>query len=80
MSETEYSLTSIAECFVYRLGPRPSAKGYMFEFIKYLMFSFTFLFSRCRDWKPEDHIWTGKVTVLARGDKCIVRLEDPKTG
>ncbi|KAH7818450.1 putative Adaptin earbinding coat-associated protein 2 [Monocercomonoides exilis] len=63
MTEIELTLTVVPECFVYRLGPRPSAAGYM-----------------CRDWKPEDHIWTGKVTVTAKGDLCNIRLEDPKTG
>lgn len=43
--------------------------------------AFLFLmYLRCRDWKNEDHIWTGKVSVLSKGDKCIVRLEDPRTG
>ncbi|KAJ4455183.1 putative adaptin ear-binding coat-associated protein 1 [Paratrimastix pyriformis] len=35
---------------------------------------------KCSDWGEQDFIWTGRVSVLARGDQAFVKLEDPNTG
>lgn len=35
---------------------------------------------RSGDWRIADKIFTGRVKVVAKGDNCEVRLEDPNTG
>eukprot|EP00965_Chrysotila_dentata_P189002 6173077-Pleurochrysis_carterae.AAC.1 len=35
---------------------------------------------RCQEWPKTNHIFSGRVRVLARGDVCNVQLEDATTG
>eukprot|EP00163_Fabomonas_tropica_P018168 TRINITY_DN3240_c0_g4_i1.p1 TRINITY_DN3240_c0_g4~~TRINITY_DN3240_c0_g4_i1.p1 ORF type:complete len:269 (-),score=61.49 TRINITY_DN3240_c0_g4_i1:100-837(-) len=35
---------------------------------------------KCSDWKEEDHLWTGRVRMTARGETCLIKLEDPNSG
>ena len=32
---------------------------------------------RCQDWPKTNHIFTGRVRIVAKGDLCTVRLENP---
>jgi len=61
--EYEQTLLIIKECFVYKIGPRPSAAGY-----------------KAQDWDPTKFIWSGRLVIVEKGDKCTVRLEEPNTG
>ncbi|KAK2953157.1 putative Adaptin ear-binding coat-associated protein 2 [Blattamonas nauphoetae] len=33
-----------------------------------------------QNWKAEDNVWTGRVTIIAKGSKCFVKLDDPIKG
>ena len=35
---------------------------------------------RCQDWPKSSHVFTGRVRVVASGDVCTIRLEDPSDG
>ncbi len=39
---------------------------------------FTKLLS-CQEWKPEDLIFTGRLRVVAVGDNCFIRIDNPQT-
>ncbi|KAH7823879.1 putative adaptin ear-binding coat-associated protein 2 [Monocercomonoides exilis] len=59
---SESLIVTFPECFVYRLGPRPTTQGY-----------------RCRDWKPEDNIWTGSLEITDNEGERSIILKDPDT-
>jgi len=35
---------------------------------------------KAADWDLSAPLWTGRLTVSSKGDKCVVKLEDPSTG
>jgi len=35
---------------------------------------------RAAEWDLSSPMWTGRMVVLAKGEKCTIRLEDPNTG
>eukprot|EP00962_Isochrysis_galbana_P041402 scaffold15200_cov111-Isochrysis_galbana.AAC.9 len=35
---------------------------------------------RCQDWPKSNHIFTGRIRVVAAGKQCSVRIEDPSNG
>ncbi|KNC98858.1 uncharacterized protein SPPG_05828 [Spizellomyces punctatus DAOM BR117] len=61
--EYESVLLVIRECYVYRVPPRSSTRGY-----------------RASDWDVNQHLWTGRLRVIAKGDNAVIQLEDANTG
>jgi len=35
---------------------------------------------KAADWNVNDFLWTGRLKIVSRGEKCIIMLEDPATG
>eukprot|EP01090_Pellita_catalonica_P009458 TRINITY_DN2053_c0_g2_i1.p1 TRINITY_DN2053_c0_g2~~TRINITY_DN2053_c0_g2_i1.p1 ORF type:complete len:229 (-),score=49.90 TRINITY_DN2053_c0_g2_i1:11-697(-) len=35
---------------------------------------------KAADWNIQSFIWSGRLTVKAKGDDCVIKLEDPKDG
>jgi hypothetical protein len=35
---------------------------------------------KCADWKPTDHIWSGRLRVTSQGKKGFIKLEDASSG
>lgn len=51
------------EVMVFKIGPRPSNRGY-----------------RATDWNLLKPDWTGRLRIVSKGEKCLVRLEDKFSG
>ncbi|KAL0097533.1 adaptin ear-binding coat-associated protein 1 [Phycomyces blakesleeanus] len=63
--EYESVLLIIRECFVYRIPPRTTARGYRAAEWGDLGDSF---------------LWKGRMRIMRKGSTCTIRLEDPNTG
>ncbi|KAI8351219.1 adaptin ear-binding coat-associated protein 1 [Choanephora cucurbitarum] len=61
----ESVLLIIRECYVYKIPPRTAARGY-----------------RAAEWGDlaTAHLWKGRLRVIAKGNKCEIRMEDNSTG
>lgn len=35
---------------------------------------------KAQDWNVEQFLWTGRLKIVALGDNCVIKLEDPNTG
>ncbi|KAN0009333.1 hypothetical protein ACTFIU_006613 [Dictyostelium citrinum] len=35
---------------------------------------------KAQDWDPSSFIWTGRLVIVARGEHCVIRFEDPNNG
>ncbi|EGC34656.1 hypothetical protein DICPUDRAFT_48138 [Dictyostelium purpureum] len=35
---------------------------------------------KAQDWDPSTYIWSGRLVIVARGDLCVIRFEDPNSG
>jgi len=63
MADYEQTLAQINQCFVYKLPPRTTAKGY-----------------RAAEWNASAPLWSGRLKVTSKGDKCFVTLLDATSG
>jgi len=35
---------------------------------------------KAADWNVNDFLWTGRLKIMSRGEKCVIKLEDPSSG
>ncbi|RUS17387.1 adaptin ear-binding coat-associated protein 1 [Endogone sp. FLAS-F59071] len=60
----ESVLLVIRECYVYRIPPRQSSRGYR----------------AADWGDMEAFLWKGRLRIISKGDKCFIKLEDSGTG
>ncbi len=39
-----------------------------------------FIIYRAAEWDLQTPMWKGRLTVISKSDRCVVKLEDPNTG